>query len=446
MPLTTLAQLRAGQLTGTRQLKLACGLTDFPREIFELADTLEELDLSGNQLTELPDDLPRLKALRILFCSNNPFTELPAVLGRCTQLHMVGFKANQIQHVPSAALAPSLRWLILTDNQISSLPASIGQCIHMQKLMLAGNHLTALPLELAQCQQLELLRISANQLTALPGWLLALPRLAWLACAGNPLNTRLSTPAATVSSPASADIDWSNLTLTHTMGEGASGIIHAADWHQQGTVQSVAVKLFKGAVTSDGLPDHEMAAALHAGPHPHLIGALGRLSGHPGAQQGIVMARVAPHFQTLAGPPSFASCTRDVYADGTTFSAATVVGIAHSIASAAHHLHTRQLMHGDLYAHNILVHGAHALLGDFGAASFNPGHDPAQAHSLQRLEVRAFGYLLQELLANSPELFPADTAGATLRALCADCLNESVETRPLFAAIEQTLAGLRDKV
>lgn len=439
MSLTTLAQLRTGQLAGTRRLKLACGLTDFPREIFELADTLEELDLSGNQLTALPDDLPRLKHLRVLFCSNNPFTELPAVLGRCSQLRMVGFKANQIRHVPSAALAPSLRWLILTDNQVPELPASIGQCTHMQKLMLAGNRLTSLPPALAQCLQLELLRISANQLTALPGWLLALPRLAWLACAGNPFNT----PAANAPGAASTDINWSSLTLAHTMGEGASGIIHAADWHHQGTVQPVAVKLFKGAVTSDGLPDHEMAAALHAGPHPHLIGALGRLSGHPDGQQGIVMARVAPHFITLAGPPSFASCTRDVYADGTAFDAATVVGIAHSIASAAHHLHTRQLMHGDLYGHNILMHGTHALLGDFGAASFNRSHDPAQARSLQRIEVRAFGYLLQELLTHSPELSLADTVGATLHALCADCLNESVEARPLFAAIEQTLAGLR---
>ena len=46
----------------------------------------------------------------------------------------------------------------------------------------------------------------------------------------------------------------------------------------------------------------------------------------------------------------------------------------------------------------------------------------------------------------SPELSAADSTGATLHALCADCLNESVEARPLFAAIEQTLAGLRDKV
>lgn len=94
---TTLEQLRAGQLAGTRHLKLACGLSEFPREIFDLADTLEVLDLSGNALTTLPDDLPRLARLRILFASDNPFTELPEVLGQCSQLSMVGFKANRIR-------------------------------------------------------------------------------------------------------------------------------------------------------------------------------------------------------------------------------------------------------------------------------------------------------------------------------------------------------------
>jgi Leucine-rich repeat (LRR) protein len=100
---TTLDQLRAGQLAGTRRLKLTCGLTEFPREIFDLADTLEVLDLSGNALTSLPDDLPRLGQLRILFGSDNPFTELPEVLGQCSQLSMVGFKANRIRRVSGKA-------------------------------------------------------------------------------------------------------------------------------------------------------------------------------------------------------------------------------------------------------------------------------------------------------------------------------------------------------
>ena len=92
----TLAQLKAGQLAGITRLDLSCGLTEFPREIFELADSLEILNLSGNALSHLPDDLHRLPHLRVLFCSDNRFTELPASLGQCAKLSMIGFKANQM--------------------------------------------------------------------------------------------------------------------------------------------------------------------------------------------------------------------------------------------------------------------------------------------------------------------------------------------------------------
>ncbi|MBX9713975.1 MAG: leucine-rich repeat domain-containing protein, partial [Pseudomonadaceae bacterium] len=187
----SLEQLHRGELAGITRLDLACDLTEFPEAIFSLADSLEVLNLSGNQLSRLPDDLPRLHKLRVLFCSDNTFTEVPAVLGQCPQLEMVGFKANQIRHLPAAALPAKLRWLILTDNQLEQLPEALGQCQQLQKLMLAGNRLRELPASLAHCHNLELLRIAANQLDALPQWLLQLPRLSWLAYAGNPFCDRL---------------------------------------------------------------------------------------------------------------------------------------------------------------------------------------------------------------------------------------------------------------
>ena len=58
--MTTLSQLRAGQLAGSQRLDLRhSGLAEFPREIFDLADTLEVLDLSGNALDSLPDEIGR---------------------------------------------------------------------------------------------------------------------------------------------------------------------------------------------------------------------------------------------------------------------------------------------------------------------------------------------------------------------------------------------------
>ena len=421
-------QLRAGQLAGAQRLSLSCGLTSFPPEIYDLADSLDILDMSNNALSSLPDDLPRLHKLRIVFCSNNLFTTLPTVLGNCPELSMIGFKANRIGEVPAASLPPKLRWLTLTDNAIETLPEELGDCAQLQKLMLAGNRLQSLPASLARCSRLELLRISANRLTSLPAWLQDLPRLSWLACAGNPFNE--AREAAALDAAGMEHIAWPRLQLGRQLGEGASGVISQAMLDGQ----PVAVKVFKGEMTSDGLPRSEMAACVSAGSHASMIPILGTVSAHPQGSLGLVMPLIDAAYVNLAGPPSLASCTRDIYGDEVRFSVPQLLAIAHGVASAACQLHAHGILHGDLYAHNILYHpDGRCLLGDFGAASLFAPEAPI-ALSLQAIEVRAFGVLLAELLDRCATPLPA------LQALASACLQEQLLQRPRFAQIAALIA------
>jgi hypothetical protein len=418
MSADALTLLRAGKLAGVTRLDLSCGLTEFPREIFDLADSLEILNLTGNRLSDLPDELPRLKKVRILFCSENDFDHVPPVVAECVGLSMIGFKSNRIERVE--ALPPSLRWLILTDNRIDRLPTSIGNCLPLQKLMLSGNRLESLPEEMAACTNLELVRLAANRFETLPPWLLGLPKLAWLAFAGNPCSP---------SPEAMADpIGWPDLQLAEKLGEGASGIIHAA--RRISDDRAVAVKVFKGSMTSDGLPDSERRACLAAGEHPHLIPILGDLMDHPEGSSGLVMDRIGQQYRSLAGPPDFATCSRDVYGEDARFSLSAVLRISRGLASVGVALHAKGILHGDFYAHNILRNDdGHALLGDFGAASFYPPGESA----FERLEILAFGRLLGELLDRCPEESPV------LRALQARCENPVVCDRPSFADVQSAL-------
>jgi Protein tyrosine and serine/threonine kinase/Leucine rich repeat/Leucine Rich repeats (2 copies) len=436
----TLQDLRSGRLRGTTRLDLSCGLTEFPREIFELEDSLEILNLSGNQLTSLPDDLSRLKRLRILFCSQNDFTHVPAVLGDCPSLTMVGFKANRIRSVDAAAFPQFLQWLILTDNRIHQLPDSIGKCSRLQKCMLSGNELAELPEAMVACENLELLRLAANRFESLPEWLLALPKLAWLAVAGNPWSAAVAPDFQTLKG-----VHWSRLELLEKLGEGASGIVHKAVWkpHDEADPQHVAVKIFKGAMTSDGLPECELSASLAVGQHPHLVEALGRVIAHPSDLSGLVMTLMDPEFKSLAGPPSFATCTRDVYAEGLTFSLPVILKMAVGLASAGQRLHERGIMHGDFYAHNVTwkVDGD-CLLGDFGGASFYPQSHAVTAAALQKIEVRAFGYLLEELLERHDEREKNAALRDSLLALKNRCLLPRVPDRPDFTEIATVLASL----
>ncbi|MHB1115516.1 leucine-rich repeat-containing protein kinase family protein [Sideroxydans sp.] len=434
----TIEALRAGELAGVQRLDLSCGLNGFPREIFALADSLEILNLSGNALSALPDDLPRLHKLRVIFCSDNHFTHVPEVLGRCPQLEMIGFKANRIETLSAAALPPKLRWLILTDNRLRELPPELGNCVRLQKLMLAGNQLQHLPDALSHCKDLELLRIAANRFEHLPDWLFKMPRLAWLACAGNPCSD--INEAAALEHLHITPVEWHQLEMHHQLGEGASGVIHRA--HHRERNEAVAVKMFKGTLTSDGLPRSEKAASIAAGAHPGLIPVIGRISEHPEQTPGLVMSLIDPAFRNLAGPPSLASCTRDIYAEDLRFTLPIALNIACGIAAVAEHLHAQGIMHGDLYAHNILWDDAgDCLLGDFGAASFLP-LDAQQAAAMQHIEVRAYACLLEELLDRC-ESTDAATVLA-LRDLQQRCDSKDVNSRPLFADIHRELTGWTD--
>ncbi|MHA4893276.1 leucine-rich repeat-containing protein kinase family protein [Pedobacter sp. PWIIR3] len=427
----TLEQLQRGELQGITALKISEKLSHFPEEIFELSDTLEVLDLSGNKLTALPVNFGRLKKLRIFFCSDNLFTVLPEVLADCPMLDVVGFKSNLIHTVPPKALNSNLRWLILTNNKIKKLPAAIGNCSRMQKLMLAGNQLEALPKELSKCTNLGLLRISANCLTELPLWLLNMPKLSWLAFSGNPFSEKPTVKSLTL-------INWNEFQIGTLLGEGASGTIYKAIWDNGQRKKEVALKLFKGAVTSDGLPEDEMNTCITAGSHPGLVQLIGKISDHPEHKKGLVMELIPLNFYNLGNPPSMASCTRDVFKEELRLPVTQVLKIAVTIASVAAQLHQKGIMHGDLYAHNTLIDDeGNTLFGDFGAASFYNQENNKVAEALERIEVSAFGCLLDDLLSICSE---KEADSAVKMAIVRDlCWNPDSTARPGFKDLLRVL-------
>lgn len=389
----TLEQLKSGQLNGIKRLQLSDGLTEFPLEILELADSLEILDLSGNQLSDLPVELSQLTNLRIIFASNNLFTHLPDVLGTLPKLEMVGFKTNQIKTVSEQSLPTQLRWLILTDNEIEALPISLGERPRLQKLALAGNKISVLPDSMENLSNLELVRLSANQLTEFPEFLIKLPKLAWLAFAGNPFCKH---PSSLDSVPAVSSQSYS---LNQVLGQGASGVISHASWLNSDfdLPQEVAVKVFKGEVTSDGYPHDELEACLQAGHHNNLVKSIAQVEEQD--YLALVMELIPSSYYNLGLPPTLETCTRDTFPEGFELPLSQIDNIVTQMIDVFNHLHDNKVCHGDLYAHNTLVNEqGQMIFGDFGAATIYGYLNEEQQQGIRRIEARALKYFIDDLL------------------------------------------------
>lgn len=452
LPLHTLAQLQSGELKQQhiKRLQIAEQLTTFPLEILTLSDSLEVLDLSNNRLSSLPDEFASLAELKILFLSFNCFTEIPSVIAQCPKLEMIGFKANQIESVPENCFPVDTRWLILTDNQITHLPESMGQLHRLKKCALAGNVITQLPDSMQNCHELELLRISANKLASVPDWLLSLPKLAWLAFSGNPVTQSSETHADFLQA------SISEFVLGDQLGQGASGVIYQAQWNkaqldsaQTSSHQTVALKMFKGAVTSDGYPKDELHCCLSAGEHPNLIKVLAQIA--EGDDLGLVMEIIPSGYYNLGLPPSLITCTRDTFADEMSISLDSIIKVMASMAGALAHLHQQKVSHGDIYAHNTMIDdSANILFGDFGAATDLNKLSVSQVNQMQAIEVRAFGNMLEDLLGHYSQSSlheSSDLADKTLFTslllLTEQCLNNSVSQRPSFNELAQQISSLR---
>ena len=444
-----------------KSLRPSLTLTALPTTI-GLLTSLTFLELgSCPNLTRLPSELSQCVHLRILFikgCRN--MCAIPPVLGEIPGLTRLGLKSNGLRSIEGTAIPPNVEHLILTDNEINCIDheAFVRLGSSCRKLMLSHNKLTTLGNnddDIALLQQLELIRLSNNLLENFPTSLYLLPKLAWVAISGNP---KLSATVVPGSSPVPI-IDPSELVLdsgTSVLGSGASGNVVHGQWKGK----EVAVKIFH-AVTSDGLSRDEMAIQQHVGGGrcEHLVAAIGVIR-WPGVENrvGVVMEMLPRSMTDLALPPTIEEVIEDRWRKNEIFIFSFVVSTLRSIADALKYLHSeRSTSHGDVYAHNIVVNRpgsgeeASARLLDLGAAYYygggggggggekeqNGGGEQKKSSDdicFEKIEVRAFGVLAQELLKRSSMEGEEEKRGELMK-LVRLCLHENVSDRPTFEII-----------
>ncbi|KAL5222341.1 hypothetical protein ABZP36_027054 [Zizania latifolia] len=136
-----------------------------------LAETLQWLDLSGNQLTGgIPAEMALFFNLRYLNLSRNDLrTQLPPELGLLRNLTVLDLRSSGLYGPMPGDLceAGNLAVLQLDGNSLAgTIPDNIGNCSSLYLLSLGHNSLTgSIPAGMSELKKLEILRLEYNNLS-----------------------------------------------------------------------------------------------------------------------------------------------------------------------------------------------------------------------------------------------------------------------------------------
>jgi Leucine-rich repeat (LRR) protein len=157
------------QFTKLEELYLAGNnLKALPLSLLELQN-LRELDLSGNELDSLPSGVGNLRSLEVLYLDNNKISTLPISIGRLSQLLVLEIAGNEMDSLPVQINELSaLERLLANNNHLDSLPDGFGQFKKLKIMSLDSNRLVRLPDGFGDMPSLGRLWLSNNQLTTLP--------------------------------------------------------------------------------------------------------------------------------------------------------------------------------------------------------------------------------------------------------------------------------------
>ncbi|WP_440955640.1 leucine-rich repeat domain-containing protein [Methanosarcina sp. Mfa9] len=201
-----------GELGNLTELNLSWNqLTQIPPEICEL-ENLTTLNLSQNQLTQIPPEIGKLENLTTLKLSGNQLIQIPPEIKELKSLSELDLSWNQLTQIPPEIKElKNLKTLKLSWNQLTQIPPEIKELKSLKTLVLSGNQRTKLTPEIKELENLTTLNLSWNQLTQVPPEIIELKSLTELALSGNQL-TQIPPEIIELKSLTELDLSVSQLT------------------------------------------------------------------------------------------------------------------------------------------------------------------------------------------------------------------------------------------
>lgn len=164
-------------------------LRKFPLPLLKCTN-IEEIDLSHNQISEIPNEIGQLKKLRRLYLNDNQIQKLPEnVYTQLPNLEVLYLQNNQKNFVLSPNISQLTKLQQLQVSKLETLPETVWQLKQLQTLRIWNAHLTQISSNIKNLTRLEVLCLRGNNITQLPPEIFSLKQLTYLSLGENQISS-----------------------------------------------------------------------------------------------------------------------------------------------------------------------------------------------------------------------------------------------------------------
>ncbi|MEA3477082.1 MAG: hypothetical protein U9R60_02795 [Bacteroidota bacterium] len=144
------------------------GLVAVPEEVYEFK-YLNTLELTMNELNDLPVYIGDMLYLQSLYLTSNKFTMVPEPVYNLKNLKRIRMGGNQLSEIPQQlVMMQSIQELFFGKNMITEIPSATFDMQDLYVLKLNHNKIEHLSPKIAQLEKLEVLNLSSNNISEIP--------------------------------------------------------------------------------------------------------------------------------------------------------------------------------------------------------------------------------------------------------------------------------------